>query len=55
MIRRNCPLSVREMIWLLAGLVVIAGGCSTATQSSQFQPTFVQPADKRIEVGPVTS
>ena len=55
MTRLNCPISVCEMILLLASLIVTAGGCSTATHSAQFQPNFVSPADTRIEIGPVTS
>ena len=48
-------LSVCGKILLLASLTVIAGGCSTAHRSVQFQPHFVSPADTRIEIGPVTS
>ncbi len=55
MSRRSCPISVSEMILLLACLIVTTGGCSTASHSVQFQPNFVAPADAGIEIGPVTS
>jgi hypothetical protein len=45
------------MIFLFAGLSLMsmAGGCSTESHNVQFQPNFVPPGERGIEVGPVTS